>query len=80
MKITVNKEAQKQRFKKEVDNALSLIVQGAERGLSKVTYRKIRGEHYNSFDLIDAVVKETEGSVRGRINQQTFEVEFIIKY
>lgn len=79
MIIEVNKEARTERFNNEVDNVLNRLVEAANVGLSRVVYPPIRGERYTSRDLIKAVEKETEGSVKGWIGQSTYDIYFDIK-
>lgn len=79
MIIEVNKEARSKRFKNAVDDVINELIEAGQMGIRLVTRPPVRGENYKSKDLIRAVEKKTEGSVRGWIGDKTLTIHFVIK-
>lgn len=63
MKIQINKSATQQRLKDEAQMVIKRAIQVAESGMDKFYHPSVRGECYNSFDLIELVSELTEDSV-----------------
>lgn len=79
MIIEVNKEARYKRFRDAVDSVINELIEAGQMGIRLVTRPPVRGEDYKSKDLIRAVEKETQGSVRGWIGDRTLTIHFVIK-